>query len=62
MTHASHSLPKTLRLLALAAALMASAAWADDYSDVNQLLRAGKHSEALAKASRATRRCASSRA
>ena len=29
---------------------MASAAWADDYSDVNQLLRSGKHSEALAKA------------
>lgn len=50
MTHASHALPKTLRLLALAAALMASTAWADDYSDVNQLLRAGKHSEALAKA------------
>ncbi len=50
MTHASHALPKTLRLLALAAALMASAAWADDYGDVNQLLRAGKHSEALAKA------------
>lgn len=50
MTHASPALPKTLRLLALAAALMASTAWADDYSDVNQLLRAGKHSEALAKA------------
>ena len=50
MTLASPALPKTLRLLALAAALMASAAWADDYSDVNQLLRAGKHSEALAKA------------
>ena len=50
MTHASNALPKTLRLLALTAALMASAAWADDYSDVNQLLRSGKHSEALAKA------------
>jgi ketosteroid isomerase-like protein len=50
MTHASHALPKTLRLLVLAAALAAGAAWADDYSDVNQLLRAGKHSEALAKA------------
>jgi tetratricopeptide (TPR) repeat protein len=50
MTHASHALPKTLRLLALAAALVASTAWADDYSDVNQLLRAGKHSEALARA------------
>jgi ketosteroid isomerase-like protein len=50
MTHASQALPKTLRLLVLAAALAAGAAWADDYSDVNQLLRAGKHSEALAKA------------
>ena len=50
MTHASNALPKTLRLLALTAALMVSAAWADDYSDVNQLLRSGKHSEALAKA------------
>ena len=50
MTHASPALPKTLRLLVLAAALSASVAWADDYSDVNQLLRAGKHSEALAKA------------
>ncbi len=50
MTHASHALPKTLRLLALCAALAGSAAWADDYSDVNQLLRAGKHSEALARA------------
>ena len=50
MTHASHALPKTLRLLALAAALFASCAWADDYGDVNQLLRSGKHSEALAKA------------
>ena len=50
MTHASHALPKTLRLLAIAAVLVASSAWADDYSDVNQLLRSGKHSEALAKA------------
>ena len=50
MTHASKALPKTLRLLAVTAALLASSAWADDYSDVNQLLRAGKHPEALAKA------------
>ena len=50
MTHASHALPKTLRFLAVAAALFASCAWADDYGDVNQLLRSGKHSEALAKA------------
>jgi tetratricopeptide (TPR) repeat protein len=50
MTHATNALPKTLRLLALTAALIASVAWADDYGDVNQLLRSGKHSEALAKA------------
>lgn len=50
MTHALNALPKTVRLLALVAALTASPAWADDYSDVNQLLRSGKHSEALAKA------------
>jgi ketosteroid isomerase-like protein len=50
MTHGSHALPKTIRLLALVAALAASVAWADEYSDVNQLLHAGKHSEALAKA------------
>src|SRR6187431_506200 len=50
MTHASNALPKTLRLLALTAALLATAAWADEYSDVNQLLRSGKHAEALAKA------------
>ena len=50
MTHASHALPKTLRLLAVAAALFASCAWADDYADVNQLLRSGKYSDALAKA------------
>jgi ketosteroid isomerase-like protein len=51
MTHASNALPKTLRLLALTAALLASSAVrADEYSDVNQLLRSGKHAEALAKA------------
>ena len=50
MTHASHALSKTFRLLTFAAVLMGSAAWADDYSDVNQLLRAGKHPEALARA------------
>ncbi|MEP6790307.1 MAG: tetratricopeptide repeat protein [Ramlibacter sp.] len=50
MTHANRALPKTLRLLALAAALVASAAWADDYTDINALLRSGKLAEALTKA------------
>ena len=50
MTQGSQAIPKTLRLLVLAAALASPAAWADDYGDVNQLLRSGKYSEALAKA------------
>jgi tetratricopeptide (TPR) repeat protein len=51
MTYAASSIPKKLRLVALAAALLGSAAaFADDYSDVNQLLRSGKLAEALTKA------------
>ncbi|TFZ08714.1 L,D-transpeptidase Cds6 family protein [Ramlibacter humi] len=44
-------LPRSLRLLALVAALAGPAlALADDYADVNQLLRSGRHADALAKA------------
>jgi Flp pilus assembly protein TadD len=51
MTNAGTALALKFRLLALAAALLAPlAALADDYADVNQLLRSGKHAEALAKA------------
>lgn len=54
MKLACSTLPKTLRLLALAAALLPALtvmpAFADDYSDVNQLLRTGKFPDALAKA------------
>jgi tetratricopeptide (TPR) repeat protein len=51
MTHAGITLPATLRLLALAAALwVPQIAFADDYSEVNQLLRSGKPAEALARA------------
>ena len=39
-----------VRLLALPALLSAAVAYADDYSDVNQLLRLGKHAEALTRA------------
>ena len=39
-----------MRLLALSALLASPLAQADDYSDVNQLLRLGKHTEALARA------------
>lgn len=44
------SLTQGLRLIALAAALCAGAASADEYDDVNQLMRQGKHAEAMAKA------------
>ncbi len=54
MTHASASLTHPLRRFALAAAVVLSCTWgaahADDYSDVNQLLKTGKYSEALNKA------------
>jgi tetratricopeptide (TPR) repeat protein len=39
-----------LSVLALCAALASSAVWADDYADVNRLLKAGQLSEALGKA------------
>ncbi len=43
--------PRLLSLAVLAAAMgMLPPAWADDYGDVSQLLRAGRASEALAKA------------
>lgn len=44
------SLRRILRLIALAFALATPLAQADEYSDVNQLLRSGKYSEALTKA------------
>ncbi len=51
MPHARLSVPRSLRLLALVTALAVPAlALADDYADVNQLLRNGRHSDALAKA------------
>lgn len=50
MKHAKNYVQMTLRLLALAAALALPNAYADDYADVSQLMRAGKFSEALAKA------------
>jgi Flp pilus assembly protein TadD len=50
MSLARPHLRHTLRLLALAAALACGLAHADDYSDVNQLLRSGKTAEALTRA------------
>ncbi|MDB5871061.1 MAG: hypothetical protein JWQ07_503 [Ramlibacter sp.] len=51
MTHARHDLSHALRLLTLAAALWApQCALADDHGDVTQLMRSGKHSEALVRA------------
>jgi len=54
MSHARFPVPKSLRLLVLAAAMLGPvAASADDYSDVNQLVRAGKLAEALTRADQA---------
>lgn len=47
---ARQALTSALRLLALAALIGTGAAHADDYADVNQLLRLGKSTEALARA------------
>jgi tetratricopeptide (TPR) repeat protein len=49
MKHASTRFFKCMRLLAVAASLAATCAWADDYADVTQMVRAGKLPEALAK-------------
>lgn len=52
MTHVRRTFPHVLRLLALTALLGTGmgAAHADEYSDITQLLRAGKPAEALTKA------------
>ena len=51
MMRPSRRLPHTLRFLALAAALCANTAvLADEYDDVNALLRSSKYAEAIAKA------------
>ena len=51
MMHARHAMPRTLRLLALAAVLAAPcAALADEQADVIQLMRSGRHAQALAQA------------
>lgn len=47
---ASAGLSSALRVLFLAASLCATAAYADDYADVNVLIKAGKLAEAQAKA------------
>ena len=47
---ASNLTSAALRALCMAAVLVASAAYADDYADVNILVRAGKLAEALTKA------------
>jgi tetratricopeptide (TPR) repeat protein len=50
MLHARTAISQTIRLLVLATAFTVGAAHADDYGDVNQLIRSGKLPEALAKA------------
>jgi tetratricopeptide (TPR) repeat protein len=50
MKFVSSPVLRPLRLLTLAATLMFTAAHADEYADVSQLMRAGKMPEAMAKA------------
>lgn len=50
MLHARSAISRTIRLLAVTALFGMAAAHADDYGDVNQLLRTGKLAEAQAKA------------
>jgi tetratricopeptide (TPR) repeat protein len=50
MKHTRPTLFATLRLLTLAAVCATTAAYADDYGDVSQLLRSGKLNEAMVKA------------
>lgn len=49
MKHCSSTVSPVLRAFALAAACFLPPAWADDYGDISQLLRAGKVAEAMAK-------------
>lgn len=49
---ACNTLSRALRLLTLAAVLGTGAAHADEYAEVNQLLRAGNTAEAIARADR----------
>ena len=48
----ARALRRAFGLTVMAATLVAPLAHADDYRDVNQLLRAGKYAEALGKADR----------
>ncbi len=50
MKQVRRTLPRLLRLLALTALVGTGAAQANDYADITQLLKAGKATEALAKA------------
>ena len=50
MKQVRRTLPRLLRLLALTALLGTGAAQADDYTEITQLIKAGKPADALAKA------------
>ena len=52
MKFARTRLPRLLGLVAVSVLLATGVARADEYSDVSQLLRAGQHAEALARADR----------
>lgn len=50
MKHVRYYFTQSLRTMTLAATLVASIAYADEYADVSQLVRAGKLADALVKA------------
>lgn len=50
MTHACHPLSRLLRLLVLSACCATPLAYANDYAEIQQLLKSGKPTEALARA------------
>ncbi len=50
MKHASYYVTQSLRVLTLAAALVVTSTHADEYTDVSQLVRSGKLTDALIKA------------
>lgn len=50
LTMSPRALPRLLGLAALTVALASTSSLADDYRDVNQLLRSGKYADALGKA------------
>ena len=50
MPHPHPALRRAVRFIALALAVCATTAFADDYADVSQLMRSGQHAQAMVRA------------